>query len=355
MIVDVTGFGWSGSGAVHDLLREYDDVQFAAFHYDWEFTLLWMVDGISDLEYKICSKHSRFFDSNAAIKRFVVLTEALEKEPALHYDEIFKGSFSKECKQYVNDLIQVSFYGNTFHEAINKTRKDRLISKYNHLLRKVLGNHLILNYLKRDLSRTLVVSESKALFLSYNVDNFIERTHQLMNKLLSFVRKNNDKPLITDQLFPPDCPSLFFKYISESAKCIIVRRDPRDTYLLAKERYQNSIPIPVDRVEDFILFYKKTIEETMLADDQQILNIRFEDLIYDYENAKALIESFIGISVHSSPRKFFNPAVSVNNTQLFKKYHGYEEDMLKIEEALPNSLYPFDKYKVVSSISNKVF
>ena len=79
MIVDVTGFGWSGSGAVHDLLREYDDVHFASFD-DFEFTLLWMVDGIADLEYKLCEKHCRYGDSDRAISRFLEINKKLERK-----------------------------------------------------------------------------------------------------------------------------------------------------------------------------------------------------------------------------------------------------------------------------------
>ena len=101
MVIDVTGFGWSGAGAVHDLLREYDDVQFAAYDFDWEFTLLWSVDGIYDLEHKLCEKHCRFVDSNAAIKRFMRLVKALEKSKYLNYDKVFKGDFSNLCQKYI--------------------------------------------------------------------------------------------------------------------------------------------------------------------------------------------------------------------------------------------------------------
>lgn len=355
MILDITGFGWSGSGAVHDLLREYEDVCFAAYDYDWEFTLLWTVDGIFDLENKLCYKHSRFVDSNAAIKRFIRLTEALSKEPILHYNTIYRGEFAKLCKAYINDLIQLSFEGNTVHETIYKTKKDSIICSYNKFVKKLLRNRLVSNILKRDLSALFLIKNKQTIYLSYNPDNFIDRTHQFMELLLSYVRMDSSKPLITDQLFPPDNPSLYFKYIKEPSKCIIVRRDPRDTYLLTKETYHNGIPIPVNNVEDFILYYRKTIEDTRLVNNNSILNICFEDLVYNYDETKAKIEEFIGISHHSHPKKHFNPAISVNNTQLYKKYKGHEEDIKKIEEALSSSLYPFDKTKEVPSISGKVF
>ena len=94
MIVNVSGFCWSGAGAVHDLLREYSDVEFLAVDWekvDLEFTLLWEPDGIRDLEYKLCQKHNSFGDSNTAIKRFLRLVKAQNKTSFLHYDTQFNG------------------------------------------------------------------------------------------------------------------------------------------------------------------------------------------------------------------------------------------------------------------------
>lgn len=50
MILNVCGFGWSGSGAYIDLLREYEETEFPTDK-DWEVTFLWVSDGIIDLEY----------------------------------------------------------------------------------------------------------------------------------------------------------------------------------------------------------------------------------------------------------------------------------------------------------------
>ena len=52
MIIDVTGFGWSGSGAYEDLLKEYSELQYP-FICDAEQSILYNVDGIKDLEFKL--------------------------------------------------------------------------------------------------------------------------------------------------------------------------------------------------------------------------------------------------------------------------------------------------------------
>lgn len=352
MVVDVTGFGWSGSGAVHDLLREYKDVD---FKYDGEFTILWSVDGIYDLEEKLCHKHCRFADSNMAIKRFLSLIKAYETEPLLPYHRFFRGNFENICSKYIEDLIQVTFKGHTLYEITLKTKKDFFIDYYNNLEKKLLGNRISKKVFGGDFYRKFQIANKSNLYLSYNPQNFEERTKELMGELFSYLRTDRDLPLITNQMFPPDCPSLFFNYIGEPTKSIIVRRDPRDVYLLAKKTYKSSIPLPIDNVEDFIVFYKKTIEETRLDDSDIILNLNFEDLIYKYEETKLKIESFVGISRHERSKSYFNPSISVNNTQLFKKYKGLEGEIQRIEEELRDSLYPFESCMEIASITDNVF
>lgn len=353
MIVDVTGFGWSGSGAVHDLLREYDDVKFASFKYDWEFTLLWDVDGIYDLEHKLCHKHCRYGDSEEALDRFLKRTEAMNHVPALQYEKIYKGKFFDICQKYADSLTQIKFRARNFREHIYPDRKEKTYL----IADKFLGNSLIKAVFGKSLTNSFFSPSSHLIRFSYNPDKFLERTHLFMEELLSYVRDKDDydTPLITDQMFPPDCPSMFFKYIREPKKCIIVRRDPRDTYLLAKRRFNSVVPIPVDTVEDFILFYKKTIEETKIPDTDDILNVRFEDLIYNYESTKKKIEDFIGIGLHKRERQYFNPNISINNTQLFNLYDNIGADIMKIEDALPDSLFPFDNYPSLGKNRERVF
>ena len=355
MIIDVTGFGWSGSGAVHDLLREYDDIKFASFDKDWEFTLLWTTDGIYDLEHKLCYKHCRFGDSSNAIKRFLDLTEAQNRTPFLFYDKIFDGRYYDICKHYIDDLIQLSFEGRTFEELMFPSKKEKLLGPYYNIVRRLFGNRIAIRVLKKDYSQQIIKQRKHLIRVSYNPDNFEERTHQFMDEIFSYVRTDRNVPLVTDQLFPPDCPTMFFKYVGEPVKCIVVRRDPRDTYLLAKKAYNSNIPLPVENVQDFITFYKKTIEETRVSESDQLLNIQFEDLIFHYERTIARIEHFLNISQHSRPKSKFNPAVSVNNTRLFNKYEGFEEDIRKIEDALQDSLYPYETAPIVEAIQGKVF
>lgn len=358
MIVNVSGFGWSGAGAVHDLLREYSDAEFLAVDWrnvDLEFTLLWEPDGIRDLEYKLCQKHNSFGDSNTAIKRFLRLVKAQNKTSFLHYDTQFNGEYEAICRRYIEDLVQFRFKGRTFEEVMYPDMKERVLGCYNQVVARLLGNHIVRNVFHQDLSHHLTHPHLNTIYVSYNPAFFLERTQDLMEELLSYSRRERSFPLITDELFPPDSPQDYFKYIKEPAKCIVVRRDPRDLYLLAKQTYHSEIPIPSETVDDFIMFYKTMIEDTKVNDHESILNIDYEDLIYQYDTTRRRIEEFVGISSHARKHAFFNPQQSINNTQLFHLYDGYDKEIQKIAALLPGSLYPFEKCQQLGKDRHQIF
>ena len=359
MIVDVTGFGWSGSGALHDLLREYDDVHFASFE-DFEFTLLWEVDGIADLEYKLCDKHCRYGDSDKAIQRFLSKAKSLEDIKCFRYKELFHGDFFMLCKKYIDDLTQVEYNARNYDEIISNDFKEKRYMFLTKLWSRLLCNRIVWpivwKLFHRNIVRDIVKPNNHTIRLAYNPEKFIERTHQLMNDLFAYLRPENRLiPIITDQFFPPDCPERFFKYIDEEAKCIVVKRDPRDLYLLSKFAYHSFIPIPTKTVEDFIIFYKKTIEETITPDTTRHITINFEDLVYDYDNTVKKIEDFVCVKAHTKKYAYFDPNKSIQNTQLYNYYKDCENDIRKIEAAVPASLFPFEFYSHSDVIRNKVY
>ncbi len=87
-----------------------------------------------------------------------------------------------------------------------------------------------------------------------------------------------------------------------------------------------------------------------LHDREDILFINFESLVYDYDNAVSQVASFCGVSKHSKKGEFLKPHRSVNNTQAFKKFKGFESDIELISEELKEYLFPFEKYPEVEAI-----
>jgi len=59
------------------------------------------------------------------------------------------------------------------------------------------------------------------------------------------------------------------------------------------------------------------LERGFSPNNKNLLNIKFEDLIFDYNNQVSLIQEFIGVDAtsHITPRKYFDPIVSAKNVK----------------------------------------
>ena len=165
---------------------------------------------------------------------------------------------------------------------------------------------------------------------------------------------DSKKTVVINQAFPADRPEFSFPYFKDP-KAICVSRDPRDMYLLAKSVAKHKARfIPTDSVDDFIVYYK-TIMSNITQDElnkRNILRINFEDLIYKYPETIAKIAEFTGISNHTEPLRYFNPEISIRNTNLRKKFPQYRLDIDKIEQALGTWLYHFDEYDMQNQSSH---
>ena len=116
--------------------------------------------------------------------------------------------------------------------------------------------------------------------VSYMPDNFLEITQDFMMSLINNLRDNSEKILVLNQSFSPDMPQLFEHYFKELHKTIVVRRDPRDNFITINKLKNIPRPVPTN-IDDFILFYKNTIVDTLQPDSETLLNLNFEDLIYN--------------------------------------------------------------------------
>lgn len=330
MIIDISGFNTSGSGAYHDLLREYDNVIFP-YKGDWEFELLWMVDGIFDLENKICKKNVLGFDADIAVQRFEHLVSSLNKHPILGYGLVYNDAFFiEESAKYIKKIVELEYYTRDFSDLVYQSKIDKIREKYNFGVRRVF-NKLGLSHLLGNKFVYMLQSDWRHYAkIAKNPADFMDITQEYIGNLINYCRKRTNKIVIMDHMFPAGEPEPYYKYIKEDFKSIIVRRDPRDMYLIAKVRYGGiDVPIPIDTVENFIWYYKKFIEDTKLPDSSKRISINFEDIIYHYEETKKKIEELGNLGNHIYQKKFFNPNVSINNTQLFKLYTSYSEDIKK--------------------------
>lgn len=194
------------------------------------------------------------------------------------------------------------------------------------------------------------------MYIPVHDERFYAATKKYTSKLLGEMCDEHNEILAIDQPFPSNNPEICFKYFEDDCKAIIVNRDPRDLYLISKTLsfgWEMRFT-PTYNVDDFIFYYRdqmKLIKEY----SEDVLFVQFEDLIYNYEKETTRIKEFLGLKDPTYPRKYFNPDISIANTQMMLRYKQYQEDILKIEKALSEYLYPFDISKANLSAKTWAF
>jgi len=178
--------------------------------------------------------------------------------------------------------------------------------------------------------------------ISIKPQNFEELTKEFLKNILKCIGYNPDvEKFVADQLFAGDNPEKCFKYFDDPY-AIVVYRDPRDTYLLAKKMVKvHASWIPTDDVYNFIKYYKAIYGNAVIGNSGRVLKVQYEDLIYNYRHTVDEIEHFCGIKQHTTPKKCFDPAHSIRYTQLIVDYPQYQRDIEIIERELGNYLYKF--------------
>ena len=120
-------------------------------------------------------------------------------------------------------------------------------------------------------------------------------------------------------------------------KSIVVWRDPRDIYTIAV-RYDIQW-LAHDSVEHFIKVISHRYKK-LDVNSNDYLAVRFEDLILDYDNTVAKIESYLNLGEHKRPQSCLNTYISCKNIGMWKTATDIpHSDYEKILEAMPQFCY----------------
>jgi hypothetical protein len=330
-IIGVCGYSSSGSSAVTDLLREFSDANVLD---SLEFSLTYYPDGLDDLDWHLNHNFGKHFQA-LPIRRFRRLTGSRG-----FMRKIDKNTMNALTDEFLQKIIQVRWKGTSAAE------RDRL----SWFIRRALS------IFAARVSKLLRLSKMPKIYfllscyeseLAARPENFGTAAAEYVNALLDAMGRDKNKITVLNQPFCGNNPAKSFKYFG-SPKAVVVDRDPRDCYLFSKLYLRGrgaGMQIASDTAYDFIKWFKTVrTEPDGLRERGDILFINFEQMIYDYENTVQKIAEFCGVSSHTNKGGCFMPAWSRNNSQLFKKYKGYEKDIAEIERELPGYLFPFEKY-----------
>ena len=337
MIIGDCGFSWYGSSAVCDYLKEYEGFDVC----DWiEFILAYHPDGLSDLDYNLNINCAKFLSSGVAIPRFQNVSKLL-------LNNVTHGKIVKLTEDYLEKLVQVRWLG------MNGAREYLLGHPYIYgkIVERIINRRLYAR-IPEKIAKRFKLYPLKEQCFSIRPDKFIEYTQEYIDSILECLGLDLNKKIVLNQPFAGNVPTVTMKYFRD-AKAIIVDRDPRDLYLLAKEYYPTrTYQTPHDNVEDFISFFinmHKTLAQEVV--DRNVLKVRFEDMVYNYNSTSVSINKFIGISEedHISPLKYFDPSKSVANTRRFEKCKKYSGDIAIIESELKDYLFDFSNFQIDNS------
>lgn len=300
-VIVVSGYGWTGSSAVIDLLKEYRGLVTSR---DDEFRLYKDPGGIIDLE-NLLTRSWSVLNANFHCQEFLRLSRRFSKNRSkfsqhnYEYDKRFGISLERMCSDFIDHVTVGTWKGYSF-------LYDRKYSGARFFWTKLLRRVGILDQNNSDV-------------------RFIPHGCQIGNAILEFSRslceemsENENKRIVLNQALPACNPAEYHRFFDD-AKTIVVNRDPRDIYTYAK----SFTWLPENR-ELFVAWYQDQMDMASKQEElegDQVLRINFEDLILQYDYTKSLIESFLGLNPddHIRPGSHLKPDVSLKNIGLWKK------------------------------------
>lgn len=324
------GGGNSGSGAVLDFLREFNNCTVIALqdvdgggrlsktlnkNKNLEVDFIRHAGGLFELEQAFSYKS--YFAQDAAIKRFITLTEFWYLQDRSIYDDVFM----KKTREFIDKLVDFKITSKQIplqfeHMIPYKPYYDNLEYPFCLTPEK--------NYTYYSL-KDLKISDYRKIAKEYIMD---------------VLRSIPSNPYLILDGFIGDGTSDYARkkdYV-DNLKTFMVYRDPRDVYVTSKNLNCNSW-VPLD-VDDYIKWYKRLTVEVLKTKDPDFLIIRFEDLVLNYNHSTKTIMNFLGLEEknHIHKQGFFDPSVSIKNIGLYKSFND-QSIIKKIEKELSEYCY----------------
>lgn len=324
----------TGSSAVTDFVSEFDNV------YDFtneEFRFIQDPDGISDLEFNLVECFNRH-NSGHALKRYKKLVDFYTGNLfGKKYSSFFGNKWKELSYRYIDELTDFTYPGWWMYDLYDR-------GAWFYFRKRIMNKILHKTIWKNDPERTLNTMKNEITYCAHPSEKkFLELTQKYIYDLFTSVMPDNKEIMMVDQLLPPMNLNRYLRYFDNNIQTVIVDRDPRDVFVLDKYVWKDSI-IPNDPIVFCKWFeYTRSHRRIENLDTDQIHFIRFEDLIYKYEETtKELIQWLhLDESKHLNPKTKFKPEISQNNTQVWKRFSQSFSEIKIIEENLPEYLYPF--------------
>jgi len=260
------------------------------------------------------------------------------------YDSFFNFKFLNLSLDYLNSLTDVRFKKAFSYFEVNNIFIElifyMLLPKLEYFFKKLF---------RKSASYTTFIPLCDKRYGAPTRAKFYSLTKKYTSNL--FNSASSDKGishLYFEQLVPAMKIDRYFNYCN-NLKVIVVDRDPRDIYLLNQIYWKGaSFICDTSDVHQYIDWYKSmrfNLEKDY--NNTNVLKVRFEDLVYNYDDTLSKILNFSGISARDHIRKkmFFDPEKSKLNTQLWKKHNLFSFEVSEIHSRLSEFCFEFDEIK----------
>ena len=320
-IVSVQGFGFSGSGAVIDMLREYPKIKVLAY-----------VDKVED-----CGGYVPQNEKLSEIDLIRLSGGLFEIEKFLDSDNVFVNDALLHrtarlfgCSSLYRMIKEVRPIMRSFFSQISSFRLEKLHDVY-------YNGHIVFPAEIPDIYFLKKMSK----------EHYINLCRKFLIAIFNLFSQDGKEYLVADQLFSDFEMDIDrnIQYVP-GLKTILVVRDPRDTYVYAVTR--NVEWMEHTTVDRFIEWYKimyHNISPTFKHKNSLV--VRYEDLVYDYDNQESLINNYLGLTEdqHKLRQQYFRPAFSSRFVGMYKKMENLKDDISIIEKELTDYCNPIiDKY-----------
>lgn len=310
-IVSVQGFGYSGSGAIVDLLREYEST---------------IVVGNIDKEGSIASENLRSAEVDILrlagglfeVEKFLGSNNIFQNDALLHrvmaqieYSELYKQvpSTRRHFYEYMDRICEV--LTNSPHSQY-----------YNPYLYHGGNNDI---YYLRNIS----------------VEEYRQICRELLYTLFAILKGESKATVLVLDQFVTDWELDIKRYLEyvPNLKLITSHRDLRDIYVFAN--LKDVEWIPHHTVDAFIKCNKILYKKYNSKETESYLAVQFEQLIEEYDKIVPIIEKYVELnsSEHTYKGTCLNPNVSRENMYLWKADKTNQEIYDEIKKSIPQLCY----------------
>lgn len=296
-------------------------------------------------------KNNFFLNSDAALNDFYKAMKKLNDYDYTWfggYGNRFGEEFMNNVEEFISSLTLYSCKGSWFNDY-------RCVFSFSHVFRDLL------KWMKgKKIGRLGWYIEQNCGdgIINYSFPSeteFYSRARVFIKQYFDMVCEDRDGVVLFDQLLQPQQLYRIPLYFDDDIRFIVVDRDPRDLFIISKYIWslKTGHKIFPDDPAKFSEFYKRLLETERKIEDSRILRVHFEDLIYNYDKTKTRLEEFIGkenLGEHIYLRRFFNPEISIKNTQNFNICVEWESEVQFIKNNMQSNIYKFP-YRLMPKLS----